>query len=196
MASNPGLSDPVEAAATAAEQARRRVTATMDDIQYRLDPRRIVADTVERLQASSKAIAAQAGETAKAHPVALGTAAAALGLALLARNRLAHATINIEDGARDYTDYDDGYGEEAAFGGAAVPSSAKVQALAGDARNTARANPGVSIVVGLIAGAVLGALLPTSETERRALGVGSELDNKVRGAARSVLDAAQDGWRD
>ena len=39
-------SNPVDEAAAAVEVARDRVSTTLDDIQERLDPRRIVGDTV------------------------------------------------------------------------------------------------------------------------------------------------------
>jgi ElaB/YqjD/DUF883 family membrane-anchored ribosome-binding protein len=178
-------SNPVEQAATAADDARTRVSATMDDIQNRLDPRRILEDTVARVQTGSKALAVQAGDVAKAHPLAVGAAVAALGLALFARNRLANATVNLGDGTEDYTDYDDDYSDPVPYDVGAP----RLQALAGDTRETVEANPGVAIVVGLIAGAVLGALLPVSETERRTLGkTGNRLGAAARAAARRAAD--------
>ena len=183
-------SNPVDQAAAAADDARTRVSTTMDDIQNRLDPRRIVTDTMTKVQASSKAFAAQAGDAAKAHPLAIGAAVAALGLALLARNRLAHATVNLGDGTTDYTDYDDGYADPVAYDAVAP----RAQALASETHEAVAANPGVAIIVGLIAGAALGALLPVSDTERRTLGeTGNRLGAAARAAARRAaeeLDAA------
>lgn len=178
-------SDSVQTAATAADEARSRVTATMDDIQYRLDPRRIIAETVEGVQTRSRAIAEQAGEAAKAHPVALGTAVAALGLALLARNRLSHARVNLGGDIADYTDYDDGYGEDAIYD--AAPE--KAQPLVTNPAESTGGNPAVSIFIGLLSGAILGALLPTSETERRTLAeTGGRLSAAARAAARAAAD--------
>ena len=183
-------SDPVEKAAAAADNARVRVTATIDEIQDRLDPRRIASEALDRLTNGSRALATQAGDTAKAHPLAIGTAVAALGLALLARNRLAHAKVNLGDGSTNYTDYDDDYAQPAAV--AAAP--ARLHAVTERASETVHANPGVSIIAGLVAGAVLGAVLPTSEAERRTLGeTGTRLSAAARAAARKVgdeLDAA------
>jgi len=178
-------SNPVDQAVAAADDARNRVTATMDDIQNRLDPRRILEDTVARVQTGSKTLAVQAGDVAKAHPLAIGAAVAALGLALFARNRLANATVNLGDGTEDYTDYDDDYSDPAPYDVGAP----RLQALAGDTREAVEANPGVAIIVGLIAGAALGALLPTSETERRTLGeTGNRLGAAARAAARRAAD--------
>jgi hypothetical protein len=177
-------SDPVELAAAAADAARDRVTATVDDIQSRLDPRKMMMDTVERVQAGSRALAVQAGDAAKAHPLALGAAVAALGLALLARNRLANARVDLGNEATDYTDYDDDFADAA---------PARPQALVGgvveDAGEAVQANPGVAILVGLAAGAALGALLPTSAAERRTLGdAGNRLTAAARAAARQAAD--------
>jgi HAMP domain-containing protein len=175
--------DPVEAAAAAAEDARNRVSATFDDIQYRLDPRRIVGDAVERVQTGSRALAAHAGDVAKTHPIALGAAVAALGLALFARNRLANATVDLGDVATDYTDYDDDYSPPAA-------SAAAPQTLVGETGDASARNPGVSMLFGLVAGAALGALLPVTATERRTLGeTGQRLGAAARAAAQSVTDA-------
>ncbi|KAB7648345.1 DUF3618 domain-containing protein [Polymorphobacter fuscus] len=187
MASVPS-SEPanVRSAAAAADDARNRVSATIDDIQDRLSPRRILSDTVERIQTGSRAFASQAEDVAKAHPVAIGAAVAALGLALFARNRLAKATVNLA-GVDDYTDYDDGYGT--AESGAFDDFAPRVESVVADTRESVGANPGVAIVVGLAAGAALGALLPVSETERRTLG---QTSNRLSSAARAAARVASD----
>jgi ElaB/YqjD/DUF883 family membrane-anchored ribosome-binding protein len=182
-------SNPVDAATEAAEAARTRVSATMDDIQTRLDPRRIVGDAVAKVQTGSRALATQASETARAHPLAIGAAVAALGLALFARNRLANATVDLGDGTADYTDYDDGYGNDDVFDAALAPPKALVEA----AKERVEATPGVAILVGLVAGAALGALLPVSEAERRTLGeTGDRLSAAVRAAARRAAEEMDD----
>lgn len=178
-------SNPVETAAAAAEDARTRVTSTMDDIQNRLDPRRMLADTVGRVQTGSRALASQASDAAKAHPLAIGAAIAALGLAFFARNKIAHATINLGDDATDYTDYDDDVAPPMAL----VAVADRGQAIADEASEAVQANPGVAILIGLAAGAALGALLPTTAAERRALGdAGGKLSAAARAAARQAAD--------
>lgn len=182
-------SDAVELAAAAADDARNRVTATVDDIQNRLDPRQLVLDTVERVQSGSRALAVQAGDVAKAHPLAIGAAVAALGLALLARNKLAHAKVDLGDESVDYTDYDDDYADPAATAGVATRAQAAVGAVVDDAGEAVQANPGVAILLGLAAGAALGALLPTTAAERRTLGeTGGRLTAAARAAARQAAD--------
>lgn len=187
-------SNPVDEAAAAVEVARDRVSATMDNLQDRLDPRRIVGDAVNKVQASSRAIAVQAGDAAKAHPLAVGTAVAALGLALLARNRLSKATVNLGDVTADYTDYDDGYADHGTFDADAPPSTVqRAQALVGEARDSVEASPGLAILIGLVAGAVLGAVLPVSAAERRTLGeTGDRLTAAARAAARRAAEELDD----
>ncbi len=186
-------SEPVEQLASEADDARARIATTIDAIQDRLDPRRIAGEAFDRAAGSSKELAARAGdvarELARKHPVALGAAGVAIGLALLTRRSLARATVDLGDDFRDYTDYDDGFGyvegrPQRAFGGdadspggseaagerAAGRAAAKARALAAESEARVAANPLVSIIVGLAAGAALGALFPTTEAERRVLG--------------------------
>lgn len=199
--------NPVEQFAAEAEDARTRIASTIDEIQDRIDPRRIVGDAVDRVSGGGAHLFGQARDsvrdTVRAHPLALGAALAAVGVALLARKKLANATVNLGDELGDYTDYDDGFGfaevrpsrfdaeDEAEAGpGAAV----RAQALASRTGVTVGENPVVAIVVGLAAGALLGALFPTTETERRVLGeTGGKLGAAARAAARRAgdeLDAA------
>ncbi|OYU14610.1 MAG: hypothetical protein CFE37_09745, partial [Alphaproteobacteria bacterium PA4] len=157
-----------DAYASEADAARARIGDTIDEIQDRLNPRRILDETIDKVQGSSKQLIGRATGVARAHPLALGAAAAAIGLALLARNQLAKARVDLGDDATDYTDYDDGavappaplYDEYDDYD---VPA-AKAEAA------PAETSPLVSILIGLAAGAALGALLPATEAERRVLG--------------------------
>lgn len=179
-------SEPVEQMAAEADVARGRVADTIDALQDRLDPRRLVGDAAERVQNSGRALFDRAGATVKSHPIAIGAAIAAIGVALLARQRLAGARVDLGDEFADYTDYDDGFGfPDAADAAPAAPLTASRAPVAEEAE----ANPLVSILIGLAAGAALGALLPTSETERRSLGdVGGRIGRAARAAARQTAD--------
>ncbi len=191
-------SEPVGDIAAEAEDARLRIATTIDDIQDRLDPRRIMSEAVERVTGTSRQLISDAGSAARAHPLAIGAGVLAIGLALLARNKLAKATVNLGDDLGEYTDYDDGFGfaeqrasrlyadeddAEAAEAPVAKPN------LATRAGGTVESNPIVSIVLGLAAGAALGALFPSTEAERRALGdTGGKLGAAARAAARRAAD--------
>jgi hypothetical protein len=182
-----------------AGDARQRLTSTLDEIEARLDPRRIMADGLERVAASSGQVAAAARDAARAHPLALGAAAVAVGLALFTRRRLSRARVDLGDELGDYTDYDDGFG----FAEAAAPAQPRRLAAMPDTPRTSTAprsraapraeaepeatgNPLVSILIGLAAGAALGAIFPTTETERRVLGdAGSRIGDAAR---RTVAD--------
>lgn len=180
-------SEPVERLAAESAEARTRIAATIDEIQDRLDPRRIVGDAVDKAAGNGRQALAAVSGTAREHPLALGAAVVAVGLALLARNRLAKATVDLGDNLADYTDYDDGFGYDAA----PLSRLAEVDdALPGAPPLAARAgarvaeNPITAIIVGLLAGAALGALLPATEAERRTLGdVGTRLSAAARRAA-------------
>jgi hypothetical protein len=183
-------SEPVEQMAAEADLARGRVAETIDALQERLDPRRLVGDAAERVQTSGRALFDRAGATVKSHPIAIGAAVAAVGVALLARQRLAGARVDLGDEFTDYTDYDDGFGfPESANAEQAAVAPAPLAAI-----GEPEANPLVSILLGLAAGAALGALLPTSDTERRTLGeAGGRIGRAARAAARQAageLDAA------
>jgi ElaB/YqjD/DUF883 family membrane-anchored ribosome-binding protein len=184
-------SEPVQRIAAEAEDARANIAITLDAIQDRLDPRRIVSDAVERATDTGRQLATQASDALRAHPLALGAAVAAVGVALLARNRLANATVNLGDDLGGYTDYDDGFGfgetKARATGDAEdddrrLGLASRVPEIAARASDGVAANPLVSIVVGLAAGAALGALFPTSEAERRTLGdVGDRIAKALQG---------------
>ncbi len=179
-------SEPVERFAAEADSARERVASTIDAIQERLDPRRIFGDTLDRLSGGGAQLFGQArdsaGTVARRHPLAIAAAVAAVGLALLARSSLSRARVDIRDEMGDYTDYDDGFGYvETAPDGRAADSAARSSrqrfaAGADRARNIAAgagdkvdSNPLVSLVLGLAAGAALGALFPTTDIERNML---------------------------
>ncbi|MFZ4689046.1 MAG: DUF3618 domain-containing protein [Polymorphobacter sp.] len=196
-------SEPVERLASESAQARTRIAATIDEIQDRLDPRRIAAEAVDQVSTSSKQLVDVVGSTARAHPLAIGAAVAAIGLVLFTRNRLSKARVDLGDDLGDYTDYDDGFvfAETPADAKDVPPAravrlqaraarlEARAQALAGQASETVDSNPVVSIIIGLAAGAALGALFPATEAERRVLGdAGGKLGDAARAAARRAAD--------
>jgi hypothetical protein len=189
------------------DEARQRVDATIDEIQELLSPRRVIAESFDRAVARGSELASTAGDAARAHPLAIGAAAVAVGLALFAQRRLSKARVNLGDDHADYTDYDDGFGfpetESAPApaakpprAGAAAPVAPKqLRASVAAPAPESTANPVVSIVIGLLAGAALGAAFPTSEAERRLLGdTGMRLGDAARSAARRA--AADMGMAD
>lgn len=170
-------------------EARQRISATVDEIQDRLSPRRLLAEGLERVTASSSQFAVSARDTARAHPLALGAAAVAVGLALFTRSRLAKARVNLGDGTSDYTDYDDGFGAAETAGEVPAPPK-RVRTAVAQVEDDEPNNPVVSILIGLAAGAALGAIFPASDTERRVLGdVGTKLGNAARRAADELGNA-------
>lgn len=193
MASEPALKPATQPATQpiSASDARQRINATIDEIQDRLNPRRIMAEGLERMTESSAQFAVTARDTARAHPLALGAAAAAVGLALLARNRLAKARVDLGDDLGNYTDYDDGFGFAETAPEASEPRQrARIAAPTKEEdEDETPGNPVVSILIGLVAGAALGAIFPATDAERRVLGdAGSRLGDAARNAARRTAD--------
>jgi hypothetical protein len=193
-------SEPVGDIAAEAEEARLRIASTIDDIQDRLDPRRMMSEAVERVTGSSRQLISDAGNAARAHPLAIGAGVVAIGIALLARNKLSKATVNLGDDLGEYTDYDDGFGfaeqrparlyadEGDGDDDGEGPPAARPK-LTARASGTVESNPIVSIILGLAAGAALGALFPSTEAERKALGeTGGKLSSAARAAVRRAAD--------
>jgi ElaB/YqjD/DUF883 family membrane-anchored ribosome-binding protein len=149
-------SEAVDRYAAEADDARARMTATIDEIQERLDPRRIASDAFDKLTGGGVQLVSQARDAAKAHPLALGAAAAAVGLALLARRGLSRARVDLGDDLGAYSDYEDGYGYTEARAVAEPPRPRRVPRV----DDTVNDNPLVSVAVGIAAGALLGVLFP------------------------------------
>jgi ElaB/YqjD/DUF883 family membrane-anchored ribosome-binding protein len=184
-------SEPIDQLAADSAAARARLSATFDEIQDRLDPRKIVGGAVEKAAGSGRQAVASVSEVVREHPLALGAGIVAIGLALLARNRLAKATIDLGDDLGAYTDYDDGFGyDDAPLNRLAdldddddAPPARPITARASE---TVAENPLTSIVVGLVAGAALAALFPATEAERRVM---RDAGGRLGDAARRAVDA-------
>lgn len=152
-------SEAVDRYAAEADEARTRMTATLDEIQERLDPRRIASDAFDKLTGGGVQLVSQARDAAKAHPLALGAAAAAVGLALLARRGLSRARVDLGDDLGAYSDYEDGYGYTEAR---LLPETEERRRRVPRVDDAVDANPLVSVVVGIAAGALLGLIFPAA----------------------------------
>lgn len=182
-------SSPVQKLAEESAAARTRFSDTFDEIQSRLDPRRIVTDAVDKATGSGRQAVANVTDTVREHPLALGAGIAAVGLALLARNKLSKARVNLGDDLGAYTDYDDGFGYDdgplSHLADAEPDADAQARPMRARAGETVVENPITSVLVGLIAGAALAALFPSTEAERQFLG---ETGGRLSDAARRALE--------
>ena len=184
-----------------ADVARERVAATIDELQDRLNPRRMLGDAVGKVQSQGTELVEQARNVMKSHPLAIGAVVLAIGVALLAKSKIATATVDLGDDFRGYTDYDDGLGGDGAAASSyadedddSVPPPARaptprLASLANRAEVSAHANPIGSILVGLLSGAVLGALFPATARESDLFG---ETGDRLGRAARAALRGARD----
>lgn len=157
-------SEAMDRYAAEADDARARMTATLDEIQERLDPRRIASDTFDRLTGGGLQLASQARDAAKAHPLAIGAAVAAIGLALLTRRGLSRARLDLGDDLAGYSDYEDGYGYAEARLLADEPRAPRKRVVAESVED----NPVVSVLVGVAAGALLGLIFPAGDDTSKA----------------------------
>ncbi len=165
-----------------AEDTRERISATIDELQDRLNPRRIVGDAVDSVQASGQELIDKAIGMAKAHPAAIAAVGVAAGLAVFGSQRLKHARVDLGDRSESYSDYDDDYNDR----DAPVPERF---ALMRDSSSAVSDNPLVAVLVGLAAGALLGALFPETERERRLLGASADrFSAAAKAAARTARD--------
>ena len=180
-----------------AEDTRERISATLDELQERLNPRRIVGDAVESVQAGSADLLKSGVDMARAHPGTLAAAGLAIGLAVLGSSRLRGARVNFGDESESYSDYDDSY-----EGRRAEPATERF-ALLRVTGTSLGGNPFIGVLVGLAAGALMGALFPETESERKLLGDTGErlaaaardkvddLTGQAKSAVQSVVDAAK-----
>jgi hypothetical protein len=149
----------IEDLARAADDAGARLADGINDLAERLTPRRIMDDALNAAKARGSELARDATGLVKAHPVVVGAAVAAVGLAVYAGGRISRAELDIDNDLAGYTDYDD-----------MRPETSVAAASAVDARELVTENPVLAILAGLAAGAALAMLFPSSDAERRGLG--------------------------
>ena len=179
------MADDTSNFADEAEDTRERISATIDKLQDRLNPRRIVGDAVGSVQSSSAELINQGIALVRAHPMAFAGAGLAIGLAVLGRDRLSKATVDLGSANESYSDYDDDY----SAGTVREPASERFALLRDRAEARIEDNPLVAIIVGIAAGALLGALFPETERERRLLGAST---SRLTAAAKAAAAAARE----
>ncbi len=168
-----------------AQDTRERISATIDELQERLSPRRILSDAVESVQASGTELLNSGLGLARAHPAVLAGAGIAIGAAMLGNRKLRGAKVNLGDQSESYSDYDDDYDDRA--GGGEV--GGEHFALQRQSSSPLSDNPLIAVAIGLAAGALLGALFPETERERRLLGASADrLGAAARAAARTARE--------
>lgn len=168
-----------------AQDTRERISATIDELQERLSPRRIVGDAVGSVQATGSEVLNSSLDMLKAHPAMLAGAGLAVGLALLGNRKLRSARVDLGDHSESYSDYDDDYSDRSTLS----DNNAERFALLRQSSSTLGENPMIAVVIGLAAGALLGALFPETERERRLLGASA---HRFGAAARAAAKTARD----
>lgn len=173
-----------------AEATRDRIAATMEDLQTRLSPRNIMNNAVDQITTSSSNALDSLKSALGAHPLALGAAGLALGISLLARSKIQGASIEYGDSYAAYPDYDDGYAANLSDGEGDVHGvGSRVGQMGSRASDAVDDNPLAVVIVGIATGALLGAIIPVSETENRVMG---RARDRLAAAGRAAADAARD----
>lgn len=91
-----------------AEQTRERIASTVDDLQYRLSPRRVVGDAVGSIQDRGSELLGSASRIVRDNPTAVGLIGLSLGLLLLTRG-----SSRSHDSYQTEGLYDDSHGYDA-----------------------------------------------------------------------------------
>jgi hypothetical protein len=173
----------IEAAAT-----RDRIAGTVDELQARLSPKALVDQALGSIgNAGTQAVASMRGAAA-GHPVVLGAAGLAVGIGLLARSRVAHAKVEYGDSYAAYADYDDGYAANLADGEPEGSARAQFAAINTRAHATVDDNPLAIVAAGIVAGAVLGAVVPVSAAEAS---LAADLRGRLAAAGDAVIAAGK-----
>ena len=135
----------IEDLADTADKTRQRLGTRLSELRQRTRPAVLADEVIDYATAHGQDLATRVRTVAAAHPLAIGAGIAAIGLALLARQKLKTARIDLDDQSGDYTDYDDSF--------ATSPE-------APDITDDSPHNPLVSVLIGLAAGALMGAITP------------------------------------
>ena len=150
-----------------ADATRERIAATFDELQERLTPQSLLSSAATSVtsQVRGQGLAAlDAGRRLLGgHPAILAIASVAAGLALFGRSKLKSATVNVGD-YEPYSDYDDGYSANMTLDERDYPRSARASVL-----ERVEEHPIAILLAGLAIGALAGAILPPTETERNLL---------------------------
>ena len=176
-----------------AEDTRERIAATIDALQDRLSPRRIVSDAVDSVQSQGADLLDDGLRFVKAHPAIIAGAGLAVGVVLLGGSRLRKARVDMGEGYESYSDYDDDYASNENAAGSR--GTERFALMRGRAEGGVHESPLVAIFVGLAGGALLGALFPETESERRLLArANGRFGNVARAVARTTRsEFADDG---
>ena len=165
-----------------ADDTRERIAATIDKLQDKLNPRRIVGDAVGSMQSSGASLISNGGRLLQDHPFAAIAAVVGIGVAILGQGKLRRATVNLGDEHESYSDFEDDYQDNAR-------TSQRFALTRQAASGTIEDNPVVAVVLGLAAGALLGYVFPETEKERELLGASSD---RLKAAARAAAGAARE----
>ena len=183
--------DEVASLENEAEATRDRIAVAMDDLQHRLSPRTIVNNAVgaviNKLGAQGTELVSGVSSVVRRYPIATTSAALTVALLAIGRSRTRGAKIEYQNFSA-YPEYDDGYGANSVDDRWADDQPRR-PAIGSNRRSRIHDNPIASVVVGVAAGALLGALLPTTIMEQ-------EFFDGIGGHIAAAGDKIEDGLRE
>lgn len=186
------MSDEVTALEQEADATRDRIAATMDDLQHRLSPRTLLNNVVgqvgNKVGAQGVELVLGARQLVRNHPIATASAALTVGLMMFGRARIRGAKIDYGDNFSAYPEYDDGYGANS-VDDRWVADQPRRPAFGSNTSSRVEENPLAAVLVGVAAGALLGALFPLTGTERRLF---DEFGERISDAGDAFKSAATD----
>lgn len=151
-----------------ADATRERIAATFDELQDRLTPQSLLSSAAHSVTSQVRGQGLAAFDAGRrllgGHPAVLALAGVAAGLALFGRSKIKNATVNAGD-YEPYSDYDDGYSAMAID----EPDHEPAPRAGPSPLERIEEHPIAIVLAGLALGALAGALLPPTETERNLL---------------------------
>lgn len=150
-----------------ADATRERIAATFDELQERLTPQSLLSSAAHSVTSTVRGQGFAAFDAGRrllgGHPVVLALAGVAAGLALFGRSKVRNARVNVAD-YEPYSDYDDGYSANMAID---EPDHSGFEPAS--VMDRIDEHPLAIVLAGLAIGALAGAILPPTATERSLL---------------------------
>lgn len=174
---------------TEAQATRERIAAAIDDLTTRLSPQTLVNNAVDSISATGNDALASVRTALAGHPLVLGAVGLAVGISLLARNRVKGAKVEYGDSYAAYADYDDGYAADLAGREPHVGARERLGDLQYRAHVAVDDSPLAVVAVGVATGALLGVVIPVSAKENALFG---DARDRLVAAGRAAVDAARD----
>ncbi|UAJ10592.1 DUF3618 domain-containing protein [Polymorphobacter megasporae] len=184
------MTSETKAIETEAAVTRDRIAGTIDELQARLSPQALVDNAIGSISLARKKAVTSAQTAAGGHPVALGAAGLAIGIALLARSRSTRTVSEHVDSFTVGADNNKSLTAHRADGHSQAGAASKhIDAIHSNA-HTAHGDASLAIlVVSAATGALLGTVIPVGGVEMSVL---DEVRARLSAAGDIAIASAKD----